>query len=139
MLHDPVRVAEVRAWLIKAARDLQAAGLGLHTAPPLLEDVVFHSQQAVEKVMKGFLTWHDQPFRKTHSLEEIGEQCIRINAGLRPCVDQAVPLTEYAWKFRYPGEYEPLTPEEAQETLVIARTICDAIMQCLPDEVRPST
>ncbi len=36
MLHDPIRVAEVRAWLIKAARDLQAAGLAwrIRTAYP---------------------------------------------------------------------------------------------------------
>ena len=34
--------------------------------PPLLEDALFHCQQAVEKVLKALLTWHDEPFRKTH-------------------------------------------------------------------------
>lgn len=35
--------------------------------------------------------WHDRPFRKTHSLEELGEACLAIEPGLRPIVDRAVP------------------------------------------------
>jgi hypothetical protein len=26
-------------------------------------------------VLKGYLKWHDQPFRKTHNLMELVEQC----------------------------------------------------------------
>jgi hypothetical protein len=40
--------------------------------PPLLGEVVFHCQQAAEKAMKGFLSWHDSPFGKTHDLALIG-------------------------------------------------------------------
>ncbi len=29
--------------------------------------------------MKAFLAWHDRPFRKTHNLIEIGEQCAAID------------------------------------------------------------
>ncbi len=36
--------------------------------------------------------WHSIAFRKTHSLEEIGEQCLRIDGTLKPLVDRAVPL-----------------------------------------------
>ena len=71
MPHDPVLLAETRAWLAKAQSDLRAAEHGFQATPPLLDDVVFHCQQAAEKTMEGFLTWHGCPFRKTHSLEEI--------------------------------------------------------------------
>ena len=32
--------------------------------------------------MKGFLTWHDRPFRKTHNLVEVGEACATVDATL---------------------------------------------------------
>ncbi|MEO6164867.1 MAG: nucleotidyltransferase domain-containing protein [Candidatus Binatia bacterium] len=49
MPHDAERVSETRAWILKSARDLQAAAHDLRAVPPLLEDVVFHCQQAAEK------------------------------------------------------------------------------------------
>ena len=106
MAHDPELVAETRAWFVKAAGDLRAATALGKIEPPLLDDVVFHCQQAAEKALKGFLTWRSSPFRKTHNLEEIGEQCLKLDATLKEIIDQATPLTEYAWKFRYPGEPE---------------------------------
>ncbi|MGB6563047.1 MAG: HEPN domain-containing protein [Candidatus Binataceae bacterium] len=65
-------------------------------APALFGAAVFHCQQAAEKALKGFLAWHDTPFRKTHDLEESGEACIAIDATLRETIERAIPLTEYA-------------------------------------------
>ena len=137
MALDPVRVSETKAWILKSASDLHAAAHDLTAVPPLLEDVVFHCQQGAEKALKGYLTWHDQRFRKTHSIEEVGEQCLTIDASLKPVVDRAVPLTEYAWKFRYPGDPDEPTQEEADEALAIAREVFDAILARLPKEIRP--
>ena len=72
MPHDPDRIAETRSWFSKASEDLRAATFELTAEPPLTADIVFHAQQAVEKSIKGFLGWHDRPFRKTHNLVEIG-------------------------------------------------------------------
>lgn len=110
MPHDPVLVEETRAWLLKVGNDLRAAAHDLTSDPPLLEDAVFHCQQAIEKTFKGFLVWHDRPFRKTHSLEELGQACLSIDRSLEGLVDRSVPLTEYAWKFRYPGGYPGAQP-----------------------------
>ena len=137
MPHDPARVADTQAWLARAATDLRAAALDLAAAPPILEDVVFHCQQAVEKSMKGLLSWHDEPFGKTHDLEALGETCLRMDSTLRSLVDRAVPLTEYAWKFRYPGEDEEPTREEAERALAVAREAFEAIRARLPENVRP--
>ena len=131
------RTAETRSWLIKAASDLRAAAHEFSALPPLLADIVFHAQQAVEKVLKGFLTWHDQPFRKTHNLVEIGQQCVAIDATLEDLARRAARLTEYAWKFRYPGEPEEPPVAEAQEALTLAREVYAAILSRLPGEVRP--
>jgi HEPN domain-containing protein len=106
---DPELLAETRAWFAKALNGLRAAEALAATSPPLFDEAVFHCQQAAEKALKGFLAWHGCTFRKTHNLEEPGEQCLAIDPSLREVVDQAVPLSEYAWKFRYPGE--PLQPD----------------------------
>ena len=105
--------------------------------PLFSKDVVFDCQQAAEKALKGYLTWHDQRFRKTHSIEEVGEACLIIAPSLKPFVDRAVPRPEYAWKFRCPGDPEEPTQQEADEALAIAREVFDAILAHLPTEIRP--
>ena len=137
MPHDPARVAETRGWLVRASSDVRAAEHELRATPPLLDDIVFHCQQAAEKSLKGFLTWHDRPFRKTHSIEELGEQCLQVDPTLKVLIDRAVPLTEYAWKFRYPGEPEEPSLQEAEEALATARQVYAAIVARLPVEARP--
>jgi HEPN domain-containing protein len=137
MSDDPTRVADTVAWLSKAKQDLRAAEFELTAKPPLTADIVFHSQQVAEKAMKGFLTWHDRPFRKTHNLVEIGQQVADLDPELEPLLRRASALTEYAWKFRYPGELEEPTQEETEAALGIAREVFDAILARLPNEIRP--
>jgi HEPN domain-containing protein len=137
MPHDPELVAETHEWLVRAERDLAAAAHDLTADPPFLHDVAFHAQQAAEKTFKAFLTWHGRPFRKTHNLEEIGQQCLEVEAELKAVVDPAVPLTDYAWKFRYPGDPDEPSREEAEGALAIARELFDVILGRLPKDVRP--
>ena len=136
MPHDPVRLEDTRAWLHKAGSDLRAAKVGLEAAPPLLEDVAFHCQQAVEKALKAFLTWHDRPFRRTHDLVELGGQCAEIEAALEPLLRRAAALSEYAWAYRYPGEPTPVTPESAERSFALAREVLDGVLARLPAEIR---
>ena len=68
------REREVRAWLRKADDDLRGAQVDLAAAPPLVEDALFHCQQAAEKAMKAFLTAHDVTFRKTPRPRRTGSQ-----------------------------------------------------------------
>jgi len=46
-----------------------------------------------------------------------------------------VPLTEYAWRFRYPGEPEAPTRDEAEEALEIARAAYRVLRDRLPAEI----
>jgi HEPN domain-containing protein len=111
---------------------LRAADFETQASPTLASDIVFHAQQAAEKALKGFLTWHRQTFRKTHSIEEIGEQCIAIDASLKNLIDRAAPLTEYAWRFRYPGDCDAPPPDEARAALELAREVFTAVLSRLP-------
>jgi len=137
MLHDPARVADTKSWLTKAEMDCKAAAFDLTAVPPLVADIVFHAQQAAEKALKAYLAWHDTPFGKTHDLSQIGRQCAEIDPSLEPLLVRSARLTVYAWKFRYPGDPEEPTREEAERALALAREVFDAILVRLPQEVRP--
>lgn len=137
MRPDAARGAETREWLAKAALDLRAAEHEFTAEPPLTADIVFHCQQLAEKSMKAFLAWHDEPFRKTHNLIEVGEQCATIDPTLGELIRGAAGLTEYAWRFRYPGELEEPSVGEAQEALLLARRVSEGILSRLPEEARP--
>jgi HEPN domain-containing protein len=137
MRHDPARVADTVGWLRKAKEDLDIAKELLKPAKTLAGGAVFHCQQAAEKALKAFLVWYDVPFRKTHDLKELGDACLRIDAALRETIARSVPLTEYAWKFRYPGEPAELTKREARAALVTAQELYDAVISRLPDDVKP--
>jgi HEPN domain-containing protein len=137
MPHDPILVLETKGWLKKAAIDIRSAEHAFTAVPPILSDAVYHCQQAVEKALKAFLVWNNVPFRKTHSIEEIGEQCLVVDSTLKTLIDQGVPLTQYAWEFRYPGDIEEPAQEESEEALQIAKKIYQDILKRLPKETYP--
>ena len=84
--------------------------------------------------MKAFLAWHDEPFRKTHDLAEIGRQCAGIAPSLESLLIRAAGLTQYAWKFRYPGEPDEPSREEAELSIALAREVYEAVVALLPPE-----
>jgi HEPN domain-containing protein len=133
---DP-RIVETRSWLARASSDLRAADHEFTARPPLLDDIVFHTQQAVEKALKGFLAWHDRPFRKTHDLVELGQACVDLDQTLETLLRRAAPLTEYAWRFRYPGDPDEPSEDEARSALALAREVCSEILARVPSEARP--
>ena len=113
------------------------AGRLLAVTPPDVEGALFHSQQAAEKALKGFLTWHDIAFRQVHELGEIGRQCLQADPTLSDLLQRANSLTKYAVRFRYPGApYEPAL-EEAQAAHALAQEVLEAIMFRLREKVKP--
>jgi HEPN domain-containing protein len=98
---------------------------------------MFHAQQAAEKALKAFLALHDVPFRKTHNLVELGRQCTALDATLVAIVKEAEPLTQYAWRFRYPGETRDPHQAEAEQALATARKVYEAILNRVHPEARP--
>lgn len=136
MPRDSERIAEVRAWLNKACRDLTACSTLLEGAQPVTDAAVFHAQQAAEKAIKGFLTWHDVQFGKTHNLVEIGRQATAIDPSLEPLLRRAARLTGYAWRFRYPGEPDEPSHEEARAARDLAGEVFAALSALLPEEAR---
>ena len=117
--------------------DLRAAEVLLAADPPLLGEVVFHCQQAAEKVMKGYLCWHETPFGKTHDLAAIGGLCVEHDAGFDPYCRRAERLSVFAWAFRYPGDPEEPARDEAEGALRLAHEVYEAVLSRVPAELRP--
>lgn len=133
MPRDSLRVEEAAAWLQKARNDLRSARLALDADPPLIDDALFHCQQAAEKAEKALLVWHDKPFRKIHDLAELGGLCAQAEPNLEPLCHKAEELTVFATAFRYPGDYDQPPRDEAEGYFRLAREICDAIASRLPN------
>jgi HEPN domain-containing protein len=129
-------IAEVSEWMQKAANDIRSAEVDLTAEPKLLEDVAFHAQQAAEKSIKGFLTFHSRPFRKTHDIEELGTNAVKIDPALEPLIRKASVLTPFAWQFRYPGDSSEPEEEDAVSLLNISKEVYDTVLSHLPHEVR---
>lgn len=137
MLLDPQRVAECRAWLERAWADMDSAQILLNPQRSRPDTALFHCQQAAEKAWKAFLFWNDATFPKTHLLRELGEACSALDESLRPLAERAEDLTQFVWLYRYPGDEEEPTPEEAEEALALAGEVYEAVLARLPAEVRP--
>ena len=69
----------VRAWLVRAQRDVDAARTLAGASPPQLDSAVYHCQQASEKAVKGFLTLHDVRVEKTHDVQALMAAARRPN------------------------------------------------------------
>ncbi|MBS0159484.1 MAG: HEPN domain-containing protein [Nitrospira sp.] len=134
---QPETAVEARAWFQKATNDLRGADIDLAAAPPLVEDALFHCQQAAEKAMKGDLTAHERVFRKTHDLDELARACEAIDPTLKAVLLEARDLTVFAWEFRYPGDSQVPPEGEAVQTLALARQVVSVLLDRLPPTIRP--
>jgi HEPN domain-containing protein len=82
---------EAVKWLEQAAKDRHSAKALAEVEP---SRSVFHSQQAAEKAIKGFLTFHQIAFRKTHNLTDLGSQCAGTDPTLEPILKGVEGLTD---------------------------------------------
>ena len=110
---DPVLAREVSAWLVKAMEDLRAAQVDLKAEPPLLNDTLFHCQQACEKALKSLLCCLQTPFRKVHDLNELGNLAMQSFPELDSSLEKIAHLSGYAVTSRYPSDEPDPEIEEA--------------------------
>jgi HEPN domain-containing protein len=112
-----------QAWLQRAHSDLALARAAFGTPDVFLEDACFHAQQCAEKALKGLLVQRGIAFPRTHVLETLLDLLQAAGVDLSPEVDEAFALTQYAVETRYPGEWEPVTDEEAGAALRMAAQV----------------
>jgi len=131
MMPDPRRLDEAREWLRYAAEDLEVAELLTAVPTPRVKQALFHAQQAVEKSLKAFLVFHNHTYPVTHGLNVLLDLCADIDSTLTSTVGPALWLTQFAVRFRYPGEEEEPGLEKAQEGVNAARTVHSSVCKRL--------
>jgi HEPN domain-containing protein len=132
MTAPPELLSLVRQWVEKAQEDLRTAE---HTL--ILEDdcpygtVCFHAQQCAEKYLKALLTLHEIPFPKIHDLLELLPLVPKVLVLGIQSTDVA-EVNRYAIEGRYPGEWEPIVRQDAEEAVEVARKVREAVRKHLP-------
>ena len=113
-----------KRWFSKGNNDLIVGNYLLTMENPPTDAVCFHSQQAAEKYLKGFLAFHGRETPKIHGIEELISICVEIDPEFSKLFDFASELSGYAVEIRYPLEtdYE-ITIEEAQSAMKNAKKI----------------
>jgi HEPN domain-containing protein len=122
----------VCGWLRKAASDIVVLEAALGAGA--FDGACFHAQQAAEKYLKGFLSFHDQPFPYTHNLGDLTELCAGIDAQFRTLTPLAAGLTPYAVRLRYDDTFWP-TLDVAKQAHVSALAIREFVLNRLPKNI----
>jgi len=136
MFEDERALAIAREWSTKAENDLRTAVQTLKLGARTPTDTVcFHAQQCVEKLIKALLTSLEIDFTKTHDL---GILVALIPDRMRPSLTVAElrTLTAYATITRYPGDYEPITLEDARQAVELARRTRRETRKFLPKKLK---
>ncbi len=114
----------VKDWFKKAAQDLKTAKLLLaQNNEDFWGANAFHSQQAAEKSIKGFLAKNKLRFTKTHNMEVLVSLVAKTDQKLGEYLEPIKILTIYAVAYRYPEESElpePLTQATCQKITDLA-------------------
>lgn len=120
---------EVDRWLAFARQDLRVAELTMDDG--LYNQVCFHSQQCVEKVLKAWLADQGKRIPRTHSMADLLPLIpVDVLAGLD---EEIILLDRFYIPTRYPdalpGTLEDGLPdkEEAQEALDLAKKVLKII------------
>ncbi len=132
---DEALLAVVSEWIYRAEGDLKNAThvLMLRRQCPT-ETVAFHAQQCVEKYIKAALTFYEIEFPKVHDIEKLVRLLPPDALAVFPVTEQRT-LTSYAVTARYPGDFDPISLDEARQSVRIARRIRAELRKLLPKAV----
>lgn len=114
-----------KKWLDFACEDLSIAEIALKEK--IFNQVCFHSQQCVEKVLKGFIEFKGEIYPKTHKLADILSMI--VESPFDDLRQDILLLDRFYIPTRYPDALPGSLPEglpkkkDAEEALEIAKSI----------------
>jgi HEPN domain-containing protein len=129
------RRALAQGWFRKGDSDLADARRTVASDGPY-DTACFHAQQAVEKYLKGYLAWQDQPIPRTHDLEELQQVCFRLTPMPELARFDLAELTGYGVELRYDAEFWP-SQATASEAVTVAERVRSIIQSCVPPDSAP--
>ena len=113
----------VKKWFLKADNDLINIENNLASKNIPYDTVYFHSQQAIEKYLKGALVYYEQNVVKTHDLIQLLNQIKLFIPELAEFESEFENIGEFGIQSRYPDLlYEP-DVDEAKQSYRVAQEI----------------
>ncbi len=124
----------VREWFRFAQEDLIATrALWEINNEHTWRAITFHSQQASEKAIKGYLTYQKFSFTKIHTIDILVKEVENLHPGLHELLMKARDLTPYAVQFRYPDSVtRELEKAEVEESMKIAKEVVKKMSELVP-------
>jgi HEPN domain-containing protein len=120
----------VAEWIAKADADWQLAAIARAAAnPKLLDGVVYHAQQCVEKLLKARLIQLGQTIRKTHDLASLSQALQGADEQWRWDESELDDLSDAGVMNRYPGF--DTSEQEMQELMEVAGRLRQALLNDL--------
>jgi HEPN domain-containing protein len=110
-------------WLRHARSDIFFAQNRLEEG--MLETNCYHAQQSVEKSIKAVCVHRNIRFSYTHDLNRLMTELYPDLEGMPFFTKDLEVLSGYAVSGRYPGFDDPVTEEEWQMAVRIAKTVLD--------------
>jgi len=122
----------VLRWLQKAESDIKVARHILEMDDPPTDAICFHCQQAIEKYLKAFLTYHDVRVKKTHDLGILLKMCLEMDKEFESMDKEKIAsLTSFAVEIRYPDEIYTPTIDESKNALETALKVKEIVFKKL--------
>jgi len=125
----------VRKWVMKARRDLLSAKKLARGKEAYFDTAIYHCQQLAEKVVKGWLVYHDISFEKTHDLRLLVTLASEVEPKFDAWLDVAEHISPYATAYRYPGEVLEPTEEEYHRAFKVSSALYEFVCSLLPAEL----
>ncbi|MDI6883200.1 MAG: HEPN domain-containing protein [Patescibacteria group bacterium] len=121
-----------KEWFIKAEEDWGVAHL-LYNERSYPAASCFHSHQAAEKFLKGFLVFYGKDIEeefKIHNLIKLFSYCKKVDKKLPQEMEKSCYfLNKYYIETRYPGDVEQYPWEEVKESLEVVDYLREKILK----------
>jgi len=108
-----------KSWIDRAKSSLEIAKTR-NSNLICYEDLCYQAQQAVEKAIKGMLIYYNAEPQFTHNIGFLLEQ-LGAYVSIPAEIKKTIKLTKYAVQTRYPGEYDDITKEDHEKSIMIAK------------------
>jgi len=120
----------VKEWFSKADSDILNIENNLKSEKVPADTVCFHSQQAAEKYLKGYLSYKEIEFEFVHDMKYLIDLAVTSDKKFEELIGVVKKLDKYSVKTRYPYFYTP-TLEEAKESYEMAVKVKDFVLGLL--------
>ena len=101
-----MNIEDVLEWIKIADDDFDSAKILNESAQKHHEIICYHCAQAVEKYLKGYLTYKDVVPKKTHDLLFLNNLCVEKNKKFEEIKIECGYINRFVNDIRYPHKYE---------------------------------